>query len=158
MDNDTKSTLGIVKYEWAMFQSTADLLIEHNQANALNERFKNAILESFLIHARLIHEFIRKRGYKDNLTAKELVEDADVWDKKIIRLFPKLGRSQHIGGVEFKYGYYDLIHKHLAHLTKARIGFKPKWPISEIYDECKNAFMTFLHCLDTNRRKYIEEI
>ena len=152
MDDFLEKALDRLGYEWNIFHETSEYLQKNRDKR---DMLSNAVLESFLIHARLIHEFLIKANWKDNLKADELVDDVDLWKQTKPSLFPNLGRTQEIGKLQYKNGWYDLIHKYLAHLSRARISFKPKWPVTDIYSECKDALGKFIICLGDKKRSYL---
>jgi|LGVF01.1.fsa_nt_gb hypothetical protein len=79
MDNFTKKAIDKLRYEFNMFHYTAKYLHEHKDDK--NE-LSTAVLESFLIHARLIHGFFRKQGQKDDLVAEGFIDNVALWKKK----------------------------------------------------------------------------
>ena len=105
MKHETRKILDKIKYEKVMFQFTAQYLLDHQYDNC---PIHGAILESFLIHARIIHEFIIKESYQDDIKANELVDNISLWEEKKNNLFSNLGISKEIGGVQYRHGWYDL--------------------------------------------------
>lgn len=150
MDEIDKKALDILRYEFENMHFGKKYIQKHKNDN---DFISNAILEAFLIHVRLIYAFFSKPARKDDIAVDDLVDDKAKWNNIRLNLFPNSGRPQEIGGIKYKKGWYDLIHKHLAHFTKARLSFKPVWPISDLYYECQDALKMFVDCLNEEKKK-----
>ena len=143
-----------LRYEWDMLEETALYLYAHRKDENL---ICCAILESFLIHVRIIYQFMKDKKDKGCLIASEFVDNKKSWDNKKKDIFANCGKNQKINGRKYKEGYYCLIHQHLAHLTETRIDFWPKWPVTDLYNECKEALEGFMECLGDDKKKYLRK-
>jgi hypothetical protein len=84
----------------------------------------NSLVESFLIHARLLIEFLYKdKRYKDNVMAADFFSTPEKW-RKIRPEKSKLLNETFEGS-----------HKLLAHLSYTRLQVKKTWPYLEIAKE-----------------------
>jgi len=89
----------------------------------------NALLESFLIHARNLFDFFQDKQYPDDINY------FDFGVRKIVIELP------------FNNGMHE-INKYLAHLTKERIEKeKPKWNRGKIRENINNGLAEFLNNL-----------
>lgn len=154
MDEFDKEALDTLKYEFNTMHFGKEYIREHENDN---DFMSNAALEAFLTHVRLIYAFFSKPRMKDDIVVEDLVDDTAKWNNIEPSLFPNLSKPQEIGGIEYKNGWYDLIHKHLAHLSKARLSCKPVWPISDLYYECQEALKMFVDCLNEEKKKWFTE-
>lgn len=92
---------------------------------------QNALIEAFLIHARNLVDFLTdKRNKKDDLTCSDFKDlNGTMIQKTRLEIPDKL---------------IDKIHKHLAHLTKARIEEKPNWDLLLIRNKINQGAKIFL--------------
>ena len=106
--------------------------------------FGAAILESFLLHARVIRDFLwedRKRK-PDDVLAIEFFENDEDW--KTAR--PEQGRLLR--------AERRRLNKALAHLTHARDVNTSDWDICSIKDELDEGWKAFLTALPPERRSW----
>jgi hypothetical protein len=144
-----------IKYELTMLEKTAGRIV--SLSRGLDPLAQTVFLESFLLHARNLHAFLVKKPRRDDLSAGQFVENPDSWPNRSKTIFQEFGSRMTIGGIDLKHGYYDLMHKHLAHISKARTQWKARWPISGLCREVQSAFQVFLDSLSPERRTIFEE-
>ncbi|HYD93348.1 MAG TPA: hypothetical protein VEB18_02745 [Candidatus Paceibacterota bacterium] len=119
-------------YEIKMLNDTFKLYSLHK------EPLQSAILESFLLHARILIDFLESnRKNKDDLTCSDFTD---------INGNPLQGEV-----VNLKVGVKEAINKHLAHLTLKRTNGKAQWRMGEIRNELNKSFRSFVaKCADSN--------
>jgi len=88
------------------------------------EIIRNALLESFTLHARaLVHFFFPSNPWGDDVLAADFFPSPDVWERIRGRMAPVLAKvSPRVG-------------KEVAHLTYARLDVTPeakRWPVADI--------------------------
>ncbi len=116
-------------YEVWMLWSLANILASDNQGKGV---IHNALVESFLLHARILIEFLYKnKPYKDTVRASQYFTSDSPW--KSIRpqkteLLEKTEKDAH---------------KHLAHLTYTRLQKKKRWPYIEIANDIQAVLQVF---------------
>lgn len=96
-----------------------------------NEWCANSMLESFLLHTRVLHDFFWKNGSGDDITYKTFVTSWAPPEKP--ESLEKFGRGEHAN-------------KALFHLTKARIereGEQKNWPIGAILGDLTKVINAF---------------
>lgn len=93
----------------------------------------NALVESFLIHVRLLIEFLYKdKRYKDNVMAADFFSPPEKW--RAIRPVKSKLLDETVEGA----------HKLLAHLSYTRLQVKKTWPCMEIAKEIETVLNVFL--------------
>ncbi len=126
---ELKNALVALKYEVWMLWSLANFLATDNKGKGV---IHNALLESFLIHARILIEFLYKnKPYKDTVRASQYFTSDSPW--KSIR--PK--KTELLEKTEKD------AHKQLAHLTYTRLQGKREWPYIEIANDIKAVLQVF---------------
>ncbi len=126
---ELKDALERLKYEVWMLWSLANILATDNQGKGV---IHNALLESFLIHTRILIEFLYKdEPYKDNVRASRYFTRDSPW-KSIRPLKTKL----------LEEAVKDA-HKQLAHLTYSRLREKKQWPYIRIANDIKAVLQVF---------------
>jgi len=102
------------------------------------EPLRSVILESFLLHARNLIDFLENnRNRKDDLTCSDFTDTSGN---------PIQGEQ-----VPLKEKTKDIIGKTVAHLTQMRTDSKTQWHITEIREMLNNAMKDFLKkCADSN--------
>ena len=136
---ELKNALESLKYEVWMLWSLANILATDNQGKGV---IHNALLESFLIHARILIEFLYKnKPYKDTVRASQYFTSDSPW--KSIRpqkteLLEKTEKDAH---------------KHLAHLTYTRLQGKRGWPYIKIANDIKAVLQVFYENLPDDFNK-----
>ena len=120
-----------LKYEEDMLMATINALSSGLAGN--NATVHNALVESFLIHARLLIEFLyRDKRYKDNIMAQDFFSHPKKWIEEIRQ--PKgdlLAETERDA------------HKYLAHLTRTRLLAKKKWDFNGIVTEIATRLANF---------------
>ncbi len=126
---ELKGALESLKYEVWMLWYLANILATDNQGKGV---IHNALLESFLIHARILVEFLYKnQPYQDTVRASQYFTPKSPW--KNIRpqkteLLEKIEKDAH---------------KQLAHLTYTRLQGKRVWPYIKIANDIKAVLQVF---------------
>ena len=124
-----KGALEHLKYEVWMLWSLANILATDNQGKGM---IHNALLESFLIHARILIEFLYKdKPYEDTVRASQYFTSDSLW--KSIRP-PKTKLLEET---------VKNAHKQLAHLTYTRLQGKMQWPYIEIAKNIEAVLQVF---------------
>jgi hypothetical protein len=122
--NEKKSALDPLWYELWMFNETSKYLILHGEETT---KEKNVYLESFLIHARNIIDFLEDKKYDNDIRC------SDFEIAKVVINLPKNNTKTEIN-------------RWLSHITKERIEKeKPDWEYSIIRDEVNKCFKNFLN-------------
>jgi hypothetical protein len=125
-----------ILYEARMLIGLADELASHRLANLVQGEMpvvKNACLESFGIHARVILNFLYDRKEKDDgIIAADYFDDPLTWK----RARPK--RSQLLEKV------HSRVSCEIAHLTDLRQRIDKDWPFAAIAHEIDSIFRHFL--------------
>jgi len=97
---------------------------------------KNALLESFVIHARvLIDFFYALNPQKDDVIAEDFLSSPDVWRNERPKLSERLSEAK------------ERANKHLAHLTYQRVDValnNREWPFVEISKDMRSVMKRFL--------------
>lgn len=129
-----------VMYELWMLNEVA---VELGTNTKLTMVQKNALLESFLVHARALEEFLfrMKRRRKDDVVAEDYFDNKSAWEKR-------RGRK---GQSLYRYKLSRPSGKQALHLTYARIKKKKEWPIHLIVFDINKAFRVFLGCVPRDR-------
>ena len=127
------------EYEVWMLWSLANILAINNQGKGV---IHNALLESFLMHARILIEFLYKnQPYKDTVRASQYFTSDSPW--KSIR--PQ--KTDLLKETE------EDAHKYLAHLTYTRLQRKRKWPYIKIANDIKSVLQVFYENLPDDFNK-----
>ena len=136
---ELKNALVALKYEVWMLWSLANILAANNKGKCV---IHNSLVESFLLHARILIEFLYKnQPYKDTVRASQYFTSDSPW--KSIRpqkteLLEKTEKDAH---------------KHLAHLTYTRLQGKMEWPYIEIANDIKEVLQVFYEILPDDFNK-----
>ncbi|MGD0785047.1 MAG: hypothetical protein ABR969_04465 [Sedimentisphaerales bacterium] len=126
---ELKGALERLEYEVWMLWSLANILATDNQGKGV---IHNALLESFLIHTRILIEFLYKdEPYKDNVRASQYFTPDSPWESirpPKTELLEKTEKDAH---------------KQLAHLTYTRLQGKMQWPYIKIVNDIKAVLQVF---------------
>ena len=136
---DLGTAFDIVHYEARMLRHTSQLLA----SGALGDgALRNAVLESFLIHARGLDDFFyRDRQWSDDLLAGDFIVAPSSW----VQVRP--AKPQELQDVRERTG------KEIAHLTYKRtpgVAIEKEWPFVAIRDALESVFEAFLTHVDRN--------
>jgi len=116
-------------YEVWMLWSLANILAIDNQDKGV---IYNALLESFLIHARILIEFLYKNEpYKDTVRASQYFTSDSSWESIRPKKTVLLKETE------------EDAHKYLAHLTYTRLQRKRKWPYINIANDINAVLQVF---------------
>ena len=143
MDTDLQGCSKHLYYEVAMFEACSAWLAENRSAE---KQVTYAVLESFLIHARVIWDFVcfirrdvasqrPKTSHKDDIIAEDFFDQAGDWHPKPN---PYLDKQ------------CEAINKSLAHLTEVRLGLR-QWDYQRIYAELMPYIREFVAAAPSNR-------
>ena len=117
------------QYEVSMLRSLANILATDNQGKGV---IHNALLESFLIHARILIEFLYKdQPYKDTVRASQYFTSKSPW------------KSVQPSKTELLKKTEKDAHKYLAHLTYTRLQGKKQWPYIRIVNDIEAVLQVF---------------
>jgi len=125
---ELKNALVALKYEVGMLWSLANILATDNEGKGV---IHNALLESFLIHARILIEFLYKnKPYKDTVIASQYFTDSQNILPPKTKLLEETAKDAH---------------KYLAHLTYTRTHLqgKKQWFYIKIANDIKAALQVF---------------
>lgn len=136
---ELKNALESLKYEVRMLWSLANILATGNQGKGV---IHNALLESFLIHARILIEFLYKnKPYKDTVRASQYFTSDSPW-KSIRPQKTELLKTTETDA-----------HKQLAHLTYTRLQGKREWPYIKIANDIEAVLQVFYENLPDDFNK-----
>ncbi len=112
------------------------------------KRNRFALLESFLLHTRVLRDFFfRMPKYDDDVVAKCFIPD---WDRHC----PEKG--------EYLEEREDRLNKALAHLTTKRLDYdsnEKNWKINKIHEELQPVIDLFVSKLPDNKRDwFVDEV
>ena len=126
---ELKKALESLNYEVWMLRSLANILAIDNQGTGV---IHNALVESFLIHARILIEFLYKnKTHEDTVRASQYFTSDSYWES--IRP-PK---TKLLEDTE------QNAHEHLAHLTYTRLEEKKQWPCIQIANDIETVLKVF---------------
>ncbi len=125
-----------LNYERNMLRATAIALA----GGPLDDRvIQNALIESFLIHARLLIEFLYERRKNEDDIRPEDWLDPDRW---------KTARGKKSTLLK---GTYEDAHKYLAHLTATHLNEKKTWDYPAILREIETLLDEFMQHMQGKR-------
>ncbi len=138
---------GHISYEVEMFEYSGDRLMK----GGLNIGEKNVMLETFVIHARCLYDFLypSKKSRNDDAKADDFFEDVNELRSK---LPSKLSISSYLS---------SRTGKEIAHLTYGRIKVTPEqkpWQIDEIHNQIGEALVIFFETLTQERRSWFPKV
>ena len=137
-EQERPKAMKALDYERKMLHSTAMALA---QGKATDSLMHNALVESFLIHARLLIEFLYgKRTKPDDIRPEDWLGPGK-WEK----IRPRKG--------ELLDDTHLCAHKFLVHLTTTRLDRKKEWGHIAILDEINTRLDEFLKQVQTSRRE-----
>jgi hypothetical protein len=121
-------------YELSMFRhmliACVNLARQHSQSS---EIFKNATLESLLVHVRNLFDFFYGgETDKDDMRAFHFVKGGMLWQAPKAAYLEKMRPK---------------INKHLSHLTYSRVLMTPSWNLMQMAAEIEEANKKFLEAL-----------
>ncbi|QDV50881.1 hypothetical protein [Gimesia fumaroli] len=143
-------------YDHDVFDDVTEGLKTYGTSKTLDELGieRNAVLESFLLHSRVLLDFLTgTEKYSDDIVASQFVDQPkhSTWERIRKNLLQKYKDKICIKMTNGKsLGLKKLLHKRLAHLTTTRILIPDElkgWDREEIktfVEECFNDFLEFL--------------
>jgi len=140
MDTQAEEIAPEVLYEWNMFEWCANELQKRPEDYA----YRNCLLESFLMHARVLHDFFMFGPKEDAVSAQDFFDDPSTWQIKSRKLCPYLSKERRrLQGM-------------VPHLTYRRLNYKrtgqKPWNVTAIIDDITRAWAFFLASLPPERR------
>ncbi len=93
----------------------------------------NALLESFLVHARNLKDFLEKTKQDDDIVCSDFLDNNGLHINKI--------------SVNLQSDIKNKINKYLSHLTETRMHTKPAWKLDEIKKEVNKSLEVFFNQL-----------
>jgi hypothetical protein len=147
MKENTKKTEEISEhllYEIWMLFTTAIFLNRNNDMffHPDNSVEKNAFLESFVLHARALIDFLFTKPIKDDVSISDFLPENNLWQTKYKNIPDFLKEIQ------------EPINKTAAHLTYYRIDKNKEWDASKISRELGMILKDFF---DEVESKYLKE-
>lgn len=109
-----------------------------------------ALLESLLLHTRVLHDFFypnkKKKPRPDDVLASHFIPD---WDTRCPRKPEYIGKQK------------KRLNKALAHLTTARLGYDSdgkKWNVTAIRNEMHDVIEQFIGRLPQDQKQWFAEL
>ena len=129
-----------LNYEWEMLRSTADTLKMGGTGDRLiNFALRNALLESFLVHARsLILVFYSDSCNPDDVIAEDFIADGDKWKKIRPVKSALLDRTRKRA---------NKLLAHLSYQRKAMLDEQRDWHLVEIKEAIERVIHAFLQAV-----------
>lgn len=136
-----------ISYEIQMFTAT----IARLHKGELDQDEHNAILESFLIHARCLLDFLyqTEKPRKDDVVATDFFENPAELQSKLPPLPPVSSFLKQRTG------------KEIAHLTYGRLDItkeQKQWKIGDIHDQLAMAMAIFFECLPDHKVRWFSTV
>lgn len=132
----------ISEHLWYEVQMLVGLSRYMSSGGSDNNLIKNAVLEAYTIHARLILDFLfNKEPQPDDVIAIDFLEDVQEW------MNFQNERRQQIKTIRTR------VAKEVAHLTYRRLNVTPDekpWKYMEITDEIMSMFRLFIDRVPRN--------
>ena len=133
-----------VGYEMWIFSEAVQA---YSPAVRRSERFQhNLLLESVLLHARVIYEFLFtpcKRKYPEDVRAVQFFDDPEQWKPDKSKLCPFLTDN------------LDRMNRSLQHLSYDRVEYAPNpWDIQTVASEIRAAWDYFLSQLPEDQTQW----
>ena len=139
---DPKKIAQKVRYELDMFNIAYRLLNEPTTSDQFNH---NLLLEGFLLHARVLRDFLRPDPPRDDdVLARHFFNNPAEWEQKESDLCPYLHDDK------------ARINKKLAHLTYSRLTAAEGWDDATIHREINDAWDQFWSLLPRHKRKWFQ--
>jgi len=118
---------------------------QHNMLPYLQDderRMRYLLLEDFLLHARVLCDFLFTKPISDDVSAKDFFDNPNEWEKKEADLCPYFAKNR------------KRVNKKLAHLTYSRLTEANEWDITSIYSELAKAWQQFLSALPADTQAW----
>lgn len=133
--NTSSSKVDPLIYEVKMFNDAFEQYLLVSKENII---LRTLVLESFLLHARILIDFLEGKGsFKDDLTCSDFIDGS--------------GKAIQGQTVNLKSDIKKVMNKHLTHMTKKRLTEKPVWDITDIKYTINGAMQNFIKkCADSN--------
>ena len=138
---------GHISYEIEMFEYSGGQLVKGGLSQAEN----NVMLETFLLHARCLFDFLYppETFRNDDVLADDFFDDPN---KLRTRLPQKLAISSYL---KLRTG------KEVAHLTYGRLKVSPeqkKWQVDEVHNQIGEALVIFFETLTDEKRDWFRKV
>lgn len=137
-----------IKWEWNMLCQ----LETENRTRKDNTVLDNALLGSFLLHARVLYDFFctppsshkDPDGDIDDVSAEQFFDAPSSWRTIAKNLFPTVSNL------------ITELNKHLAHLTYTRLKTKVNWNITEMFEDFEESWIQFTTALPNDRLEWFK--
>jgi len=138
-----KDVATYVWYERTMFDQVFQRVQSLMQGTP-DQFLQNILLESFLLHTRILRDFLFREPTGDDVSAIHFFETPAEWAESATDLCPYLSRNK------------PRLDKALAHLSYKRIGYEPQkgWDCGAVYTEIEAAWTEFWSRLATDKRDW----
>jgi len=123
---------------WQMKNS--HILINNSNLSTININLKNAVIESGLLHARILIEFFTDNPKADDCSVKHFFQDKQDRLSEV-----KNTLSEYLKNLKIP------LNKRLAHITKQRISItqeEKSWDIPRVTSEIEETMSAFINRLD----------
>jgi hypothetical protein len=133
-----------VLYELEMFKRVANKTIdEWNKSDRLT---KNILIEDFLLHARIMYDFLICDPESDDISALHFLDCPEGWKQVRVQLCPYMSNNR------------KRLNKMIAHLTYKRIEYEidntKDWEVRAIYHEIISTWQQFLSYLSPEQHEW----
>ena len=122
-----------VRYGYARIQR------EWDEADA---RWRNMLLEDFMLHARVLRAFFVDEPRRDDVSARHFFDDPAPWTRASAGLCSYL--------IEHR----ERLNKYIAHLTYSRLKEDKQWNEHIVYRELTTAWQQFFAMLSPERQRW----
>jgi hypothetical protein len=149
-ENEMKQAAELVVYEWKQFCWASRGSEEWQTGTGRDEYEDNSLKEVFLLHARVLRDFLnrsraRLKPYEEtDVLAEDFFDTADPWKKRPTLSYLLEKKTQ--------------LDRALAHLSYDRISYKERgdknWEYESITSELEEAFKMFLKALPAKRKAW----
>ena len=137
---DAKKIAPKAEYEWDMFVYLSERI--KSEYPTADKPTKNFLTEVYLLHARVLYDFLLRPPKDDDVSATHFFDDASEWCTVRSDFCPYLRENM------------TRVNKKLTHLTYSRLTEDEIWDHDAIRDEISHAWRTFLEMLPEDRREW----
>ena len=142
MPKDLRATRGIAQkvcYERSMLDWCAQQIRLEKALPKSDDAKSNLVLEGFLLHARVLRDFLVKKNPKlDDVLAEHFLEEP----------------LPYLGPLPYLEEHRERLNKLLAHLTYTRREYEKRWDVAKIHTEIDRAWREFLDVLPEKTRQW----
>jgi hypothetical protein len=128
--------LDMVRYGYARIQREWD---------AADTRWRNMLLEDFMLHARVLRAFfVDDPRRDDDVSARHFFDDSAPWETVAVGLCSYLKKHK------------KRLDKYMAHLTYSRLDEDKEWCDQIVFSELTAAWETFFAMLPPERQRWFQ--